>query len=97
MKKINLTLPAILIGMLCVFVGAQMLVVEDFTLSPEATRFLARWTIDKSENAQAAVTRFVTDNTPVRHTISPQRWVCWTFLCVGGVLVGYGLLARYRK
>lgn len=84
------------LGMLILLIGIQVRMVESYTLSPEATRFLA----ERSGGATVASAaespgQFIAANAPasagVRKTIQPPEWIGWCLISVGAVLVLHSL------
>ena len=88
-----------LIGLVLLFIGIQLRMVKSFELNEKASQFVEQRF--PSESASAAPTSYVsyypyTDllmQAPVQptgpriRTITPPRWLGWTFLSVGAVLV----------
>jgi hypothetical protein len=81
---------AIIVGIVLLVLGLQMRTVESYVLTPETTRFLARWVGPDPGTASGAVQQVVAANLPVRKTITPARWLGWAFISVGIVLAAYG-------
>lgn len=78
-----------LAGLVVLFLGIQMRVVDSFVLSVESTRFLAH----RFQNAPGAgFTRMTsTGSSGPRKTLHPPEWIGWALISLGSVLVLHSL------
>ncbi len=79
-----------LAGLVVLFLGIQMRMVDSFVLSSESTRFLAT----KFTNAPGAgIATMVPagSNAGPRKTLRPPEWLGWALISVGSVLVLHSL------
>jgi hypothetical protein len=85
----------LLIGVVVFFVGVQLRLVDTFVLNEQATLFLEkhaspRWV---QSTGTTAVDPYQNNPTPyadgyvARKSVSPPRWLGWSFLSVGAVLI----------
>ncbi len=86
-----------LIGLLLLLFGLQLRFVDTFVLNAESTRFLVK---QKQKVEKPSVWSFpasVSANTPIpiqRKKISPPKWLGWTLISVGTILVLHSLVLR---
>lgn len=75
-------------GILALFLGVELLVVESYTLTPEITQFLAK----RSGHPMASVSTatqslFQTESPPAQKTFQLPEWIGWLMVSAGSVLV----------
>ena len=80
------------IGVVVVLMGLQFRMVSSYTLTPNATRFLAERTQSSSNSTLFA---FSSDlgATPQK-VISPPEWLGWCLMSVGAVFILHSLAMR---
>jgi len=78
-----------LAGLVVLFVGIQMRMVDSFVLSSESTRFLAQ----RFQNAPGAGIARMTPSgsSGPRKTLHPPEWIGWALISLGSVLVLHSL------
>jgi hypothetical protein len=78
-----------LAGLVVLFLGIQMRMVDSFVLSSDSTRFLA----NKLPNARGAtIARMSPEGSSgPRKTLHPPEWVGWALISFGSVLVLHSL------
>lgn len=81
------------VGIVLVLMGLQLRAVSSYTLTPEATRFLAERS--KGSAADGAMLALSTDlGAGPKKVIQPPEWLGWCLMSVGGVLVLHSLAMR---
>jgi len=87
----------LLIGLVVLFLGIQLRLVEGYVLNEKASKFLAE-RLDKQPAAIQATTPnplFAQPTPPVsKRTINPPKFLGWILVSVGGVLVLHSLAMR---
>ncbi len=78
-----------MIGLVVLFLGIQVHLVDSYVLTESSTKFLA----EKTGRGQAyATARFLPAAGPVaRKVITPPEWLGWALMSVGSVLVLHSL------
>lgn len=80
-------------GIVLLLMGLQFRMVSSFTLTAEATRFLAERT--NSSTSDGALLALSTDmGAGPQKVIQPPEWLGWCLMSVGGVLVLHSLAMR---
>jgi hypothetical protein len=80
------------LGIVLMLMGLQFRMVSSYTLTAEATRFLAERSQDSSDSAMLAIT---TDaGMGPKKVIQPPEWLGWCLMSVGGVLILHSLAMR---
>jgi hypothetical protein len=81
------------VGIVLMLMGLQLRAVSSYTLTPEATRFLAERS--KGSTADGAMLALSTDlGAGPKKVIQPPEWLGWCLMSVGGVLVLHSLAMR---
>ena len=81
-----------LIGLVILFVGIQLRMVESFVLNDKATAWVAARTDDSQTTPGEMFVRAFPALAPEqKRTITPANWVGWAVLSVGAVLVLHSL------
>jgi hypothetical protein len=81
------------IGLVILLIGIQLRMVSSYTLTHEATKFLAN-------RAQASATDSallaISSDMGAQHqkTIQPPEWIGWCLMSIGGVLILHSLAMR---
>lgn len=82
-----------LIGLIVLFFGLQLRLVDTYVLNSEATAFLARQTGKEAEHATAS--RLMPAGSPVvQKVVRPPEWLGWFLASSGSVLVLHSLAMR---
>jgi hypothetical protein len=75
-------------GILCLFLGGEVLLVDSFDVNPDFAQFLADRTSHPLASVSATTQTLVQSDRPlVKKTIRPPRWLGGFLLSVGSVLV----------
>lgn len=81
------------LGVVLLLIGLQFRMVSSFTLTAEATRFLAQRT--QASAGDGALLAFSSDiGAGPQKVIQPPEWLGWCLMSVGGVLVLHSLAMR---
>jgi hypothetical protein len=81
------------IGLVVLLIGLQLRAVSSYTLTHEATRFLA----ERSEGAAADKTMLAVSSdmgARPQKVIHPPEWLGWCLMSVGGVLILHSLAMK---
>jgi len=81
------------IGLVVLLLGAQVRMVESYTLTHEATRFLA----ERSQGSAANSTLFNLSSdmgAGPQKVVQPPEWVGWCLMSVGAVLILHSLAMK---
>jgi hypothetical protein len=89
------------LGTILLFIGIQFRFVDSFVLNPESSRFISE-RLDWKKRRQTAQTipSFLRPMTPrldppeFRRHVRPPRWLGWSFISVGGVMMLQSLAMR---
>lgn len=81
-----------LMGMIIFFVGIQLRMVETFVLNERATKIVNSRTAAASQDPYAATyyDPYALDDplgTTATRKVTPPRWLGWSFLSIGAVLI----------
>ena len=79
-----------LLGFFLVLLGGQLRMVDAFVLNEGSTRFLARQAAESESAPLQAASMNLAANSPLpipRKTLRPPRWLGWSLLSLGAVLV----------
>ena len=84
------------LGMFILLVGFQVRMVQSYTLSAEATQFLAQRTgggsvASASNSPSQFIAATVPGSTLTRKTVQPPEWLGWCLISIGAVLVLHSL------
>lgn len=80
-------------GVVLLLMGFQLRIVSSYTLTAEATRFLAeRAQQSSSEGAMLAISTDL--GAGPKKVIQPPEWLGWCLMSVGGVLILHSLAMR---
>ncbi len=76
-----------LVGMIVLFLGIQLRIVDSYKLTPEFTQVLAKETGHKLAAVNAATAAVTPDGKPIaQKTVKPPEFVGWLLLSIGAVL-----------
>jgi hypothetical protein len=80
-------------GIVLLLMGLQFRAVNSYTLTPEATRFLAERT--QTSASDGALFALSTDfGAGPQKVVKPPDWLGWCLVSVGGVLILHSLAMR---
>lgn len=79
-------------GLIVLLLGLHFRIVDSVVLNEPATKFVAE-RFESGELASTTPNWFV-QTMPVKKTITPPKWIGWSLLSVGGVLVLHSLAMR---
>jgi len=85
-----------LIGLLLLLFGLQLRFVDTFVLNEESTRFLAKQK-EKVEKRSSWLPASLSAQSPIpipRKKISPPKWIGWSLITAGAILVCHSLVLR---
>lgn len=85
------------LGTVLLLVGIQFRCIESFVLNEESSRFIAKRLDWKQKNAVTSPfpsLLSVMSPPATRRTVRPPRWLGWSFISVGGVLMLHSLAMR---
>lgn len=81
------------IGLVVLLIGIQVRTVASYTLTHEATKFLAERT--QSSNANSTLFALSSDmGAGPQKVIQPPEWLGWCLMSVGGVLILHSLAMK---
>ena len=80
-------------GIIVLMLGIQFRTVDSIILNEHATQFLAE-KMESLDLANSAPTMFAARVPIVKKVITPPRWLGWSFLSIGGVMVLHALAMR---
>ncbi|MCR9117088.1 MAG: hypothetical protein NXI22_09120, partial [bacterium] len=78
----------LMIGLVLLFVGVQFRLVEGFVMNKSVSGFMADHLDSKPKGVAVAFTQ-VADVPQKSRTLSPPRWLAWTFISLGAVMTVY--------
>lgn len=81
-----------MVGVIILFMGVQLRLVDSVVLKEEASRVIASKL--KGNNGGNTPAMMIQASLPVptmRRTVQPPRWLGWTFISVGAVLILHSL------
>ncbi len=77
----------LLAGLVALTLGAQLLMVDSYVLTPEFTQFLAEKTDHPVAAVNAALPILTNSGQPIlKKTVVPPQWIGWALLSLGSVL-----------
>ena len=85
---------AFFVGVLLIFLGIQLRVVDSFVLRPGPTRVLVDWFGAPAGTVQGGVERLVVEATSLCTTITPPVWLGWASITTGVILSAYSVLGK---
>jgi len=79
-------------GLIVLLLGLEFRLVDSVVLTEPATKFVA----EKFEQGELATTspNWLAQAMPMKKVVTPPKWIGWSFLSVGGVLVLHSLAMR---
>jgi hypothetical protein len=79
-------------GLIVLLLGLQFRLVDSVVLTEPATRFV----VEKFETGELATTapNWFAQTLPMKKVITPPKWIGWSLLSIGGVLVLHSLAMR---
>jgi hypothetical protein len=81
------------LGVVILLVGLQFRMVSTYTLTPDATRFIAERT--QKSSTTASLVAFTGDMGALPNkVITPPEWLGWCLLSVGSVLILHSLAMK---
>ena len=78
-------------GVLTLLLGWQFRQVDSFVLNDKVTRFLAERTGDSSQSTMLDI---LPSSTPVHKVVKPPKWLGWSLISIGAVLVLHSLAMK---
>ncbi|HUG68530.1 MAG TPA: hypothetical protein VMM76_12325 [Pirellulaceae bacterium] len=84
------------IGLVVLLLGLQFRFVDSFQLTEDTTRFLAKRFKKETAVSQSPLATIFGQANPVamRKTVRPPKWIGWSMISIGGVLVVQSLGMR---
>jgi hypothetical protein len=83
-----------MIGLVVLFLGIELRLVDSFVLNDKTTRFLAAQT-KSAESTAGSLAQFLPASGPIpRKVIRPPQWLGWSLISLGSVLVLHSLAMR---
>jgi hypothetical protein len=84
-----------MIGLIFLFLGIQLRMVDSVVLNEESSRFIAKKMGTKSQATTAEVIQVASfGNVAPRKVIKPPKWVAWALIAAGSVFVLHALALR---
>ncbi len=83
-----------LAGLVFLFLGLQLRMVDSYVLNPKATQALAKQSVENSNAFQQATTMFATKTITPRKVVRPPEWLGWFLCSLGAVLIMHSLAMR---
>jgi hypothetical protein len=85
-----------MIGLILVFLGLQFRYVDTYTLNEETSQFIATRLKKEKSTTQAAFNSLLSVATPSasRQEIKPPRWLGFSLLSIGAVLILHSLAMK---
>lgn len=80
------------IALVVFLLGAHFRVVESVVLNEQATKFLSERF--KSEELASTGQNWFTQTMPVKKTLTPPKWIGWSLLSIGGVVLLHSIAMR---
>jgi hypothetical protein len=84
-------------GLVVLLLGIQLRMVDTFVLNQRATRFVNDRINDIKMQPVASASEAPTlmgSQTPILRRVQPPKWIGWSFVSVGSVLVLYSLAMK---
>jgi len=97
MKNKRMTTICIFWGLLLLLIGLQFTVVDAFVLTPQATRFAARWLGPSPGTPGGWLHQIAFATSAPRTAVEPASWVRWAVLSTAFVVLAHGVLQKMRK
>ena len=85
------------VGVILLFLGLQFRFLESFTLTPETTKFLAKKFKNEQEPVKNSLVTIMNVTAPpavMTKQVRPPRWLGFSFLSVGVVLVLHSIALK---
>jgi hypothetical protein len=84
-----------ILGLVLLFFGIQLRMVETFVLNEKSSRFLAERLNPALADGSGAVRSFMPSIGPTpRRTIRPPEWLGWALVSIGSVLILHSLAMK---
>jgi hypothetical protein len=80
-------------GLIVLLLGLHFRITESLVLNETTTKFLAE-KFESRELASTAPTWFTTNMPLAKKTVTPPKWLGWSFVSIGGVMVLHSLAMR---
>lgn len=80
-------------GIIILLLGLQFRAIDSIVLTEQATQFLAE-KMDSMETASTAPTILAARVPVMKKTVTPPRWIGWSLVSIGGVMVLHSLVVR---
>jgi hypothetical protein len=80
-------------GIVILLLGLQLRAIDSVVLTEQATQFLAE-NMENMETASTAPTMFAARVPIMKKVVTPPRWLGWSLVSIGGVMVLHSLVVR---
>lgn len=82
-------------GLIVLSIGLHMRYVDSFVLNERTTKFFSKTLTSEAETAQSQMQTLLATSGPSQlRTVTPPRWLGWSLLSVGAVMVLYSLVMQ---
>lgn len=97
MNKKRIAIVCVFVGLLLVLIGFQLMIVDAFVLTPQATRVASHWFGPSPGTPSGWIHQLAFATSAPRTAVAPASWVRWAVLSTGFVLLAHGVLQKIRK